>query len=221
MNAQTSRKIIVAGGMAVAVGIGITIFALRSHPVASAAQTSQPPAPTTQIPATDPAPPPLTADADANATPIAQTAATAVDQIPAVAPTPVAETAAVPEAATNNDSVGTKSTDTDTPSRRHHLAAVDTKAVTTDPLVTRAAPAADTSEKPSPETIANSARGINADELTPPPAASSSPTDDQKAGTTTEFATSDSQSATDVKPEIVGDSPGKDANSGGSTTVPQ
>ena len=43
MNSQTSRKIIVASAMAAVVGIGATIFALRSHPVASVVPTPQPP----------------------------------------------------------------------------------------------------------------------------------------------------------------------------------
>jgi hypothetical protein len=55
MNSQMSRKIIVAGGMAVAVGIAVAIFALRSHPVTPIAQTPRPPAPVAQIPTAAPA----------------------------------------------------------------------------------------------------------------------------------------------------------------------
>jgi len=55
MNSQTSRKIIVASGMAVVVGIAVVIFALRSHPVTPVAQTFYPPAPIAQIPAAAPA----------------------------------------------------------------------------------------------------------------------------------------------------------------------
>jgi len=50
MDSQTSRKIIVAGGMAAAVGIAVMTFALRSHAVPAVAQTSHPPAPRAQIP---------------------------------------------------------------------------------------------------------------------------------------------------------------------------
>ena len=55
MNSQMSRKIIVAGGMAIAVGIAVAIFALRSHPATSIAQTPRPPAPVAQIPTAAPA----------------------------------------------------------------------------------------------------------------------------------------------------------------------
>ena len=55
MNSQTSRKIIVASGMAVVVGIAVVIFALRSHSVTPVAQTFYPPAPIAQIPAAAPA----------------------------------------------------------------------------------------------------------------------------------------------------------------------
>jgi hypothetical protein len=48
MNSQTSRKIIVASGMAVVVAIAIVIFALRSQPVA---QSPHAPAPIAQSPA--------------------------------------------------------------------------------------------------------------------------------------------------------------------------
>jgi hypothetical protein len=96
--------------------------------------------------------------------------------------------------------VGTNSTDTATPStvhrklaRKQHLAKADTSAVATDGTVTRTAPTADTSEKSAAETVANSVDRVkSADELTTTPA-SSSPTDDQKAGTSTEFAASESQ----------------------------
>jgi hypothetical protein len=49
MNTQTSRSIIVAGGMAVVVGIGVVAFALRSHP-ASVARAPLSPTPAAQVP---------------------------------------------------------------------------------------------------------------------------------------------------------------------------
>jgi hypothetical protein len=55
MNSQTSRKIIVASGMAVVVGIAVVIFALSSHRVTPVVQTFNPPPPTAQIPAAAPA----------------------------------------------------------------------------------------------------------------------------------------------------------------------
>ena len=51
MNSELSRKIIVASGMAVVVGIIAVTFALRSHHPASVAQISQPPAALVQVPA--------------------------------------------------------------------------------------------------------------------------------------------------------------------------
>jgi hypothetical protein len=51
MNAQTSRKIIVASGMAVVLAIGVVTFALRSHSVTSVAQPLHPFTPIAETPA--------------------------------------------------------------------------------------------------------------------------------------------------------------------------
>jgi hyperosmotically inducible protein len=51
MNSQTSRKIIVAGGMAAVIGVGVVIFALGSHSVTPIAQIPHPPAPIAETPA--------------------------------------------------------------------------------------------------------------------------------------------------------------------------
>jgi hypothetical protein len=185
MNSQTSRKIIVASVMAVVVGIGVVTFALRSHPVASVAKTPDPPNPVTQTPAADlraaeipAAPPPSAQIPDALA--------------PAQSPDALGPVA-------HHDSVSTNSAAA-TPSAvepklapKQRLAKANTSAVATKGTITRTRPTADTSEKPAAETVASSVDRVkSADELTPPPA-SSSPTDDQKAGTSTEFAPSDSQ----------------------------
>ncbi len=45
MNSETSRKIIVAGGMAVVVGALFVVFTERSHEAAQVAQTPPPPTP--------------------------------------------------------------------------------------------------------------------------------------------------------------------------------
>jgi|HubBroStandDraft_1064217.scaffolds.fasta_scaffold00591_23 hypothetical protein len=50
MNSQTSRKIIVASGVAVVFGIAILLSALRWHPITSDPRPLQPPAPIGQIP---------------------------------------------------------------------------------------------------------------------------------------------------------------------------
>lgn len=186
MNSQTSRKIIVASVMAVVVGIGVVTFALRSHPVASVAQIPAPPTSVTQTPATDlraaetpAAPPPAAQIADA--------------------PAPVAQVPDAPAPVAHHDSASTNSTDTAVPStvdrklaRKQHLAKADTSAVATDGTVTRTKPTADASEKSPAGTVANSVEQVkSADAVTTTP--SIPPTDDPKAGTSTEFAGSDSQ----------------------------
>ena len=129
MNAQTSRKIIVASGMAVVVAIGVVIFALRSHSVTSAAQTPHPPTPIAETPEI-PTPPP------------------AVAQIP---------DATAPVAA--SDSVGSNSADSANPpavepkpAHNRHLAEASTSAIATNDTVTRTGSAADTSAKPATPT---------------------------------------------------------------------
>jgi hypothetical protein len=74
-----------------------------------------------------------------------------------------------------------------------HLAKADTSTGATGGTITRTGPTADTGEKSAADTVANSADPVkSADELTTTPASNSS-TNDQKAGTSTEFAASDSQ----------------------------
>ncbi len=224
MNSQTSRKIIVAGGMAAVVLIGVVTFALRSHPVTAVAPTPQPPPPIAQTPGAAPA-----AGAEIPAAPAAGAqvpAGPAVAQTPAAPPAAVAQIPAAPAAVAHNDSVATKSADAATPSavepkiaHKRHVAKADTKAVATNDTVTRTGSAADTSEKPAAETVANNVDGVkSADESTPPPATSSAPADDQKVGASAEFAAADSQITTDVKSQIAGDSLSKDAKIGVTTT---
>jgi hyperosmotically inducible protein len=182
MNSQTSRKIIVAGGMAAVVLVGVVTFALRSQPVAPVAQTAQPPPPIAQVPPGAPG---------------------AAAETPA-APATAAQIPAAPAAVAHNDSVATKSADTATPS------AVEPKLAHNRPVAKArtSAVAADTSEKPAAETVASSVDHVkSAEESPPPPAISSSLADEQKVGTSTEFAASDSQITTDVKSRIAGDNP--------------
>jgi len=207
MNPYTSRKILVASGMAVVVGIGVVIFALRVHSETSVAQTPHPPAPLAQSPA------------DARA---------AAAEIP-IAPAAVAQTPDAPAAVAHNDSVGTKSADTAAPpavepklARNRHLAKADTSAVAsngTHGTGTHAGSAAETKEKPAAEPVASSVDPVkSAGELTTPPAASGSPAADQKVETSTQLAASDGQITTDVKSQLAGDSLSKDVNIGVSTT---
>jgi hyperosmotically inducible protein len=195
MNTQKSRYVI-AGGMAAVVGIGVAAFALTSHPATLAAR------------------PPL------SSTPAAQ--------MPEAVPPSVAQVPDAPAAAESSTNVGTKSADTATTSavepklaRNPHPAKAGTNAVATNDTVRRAGSAADTSEKPARQTVANGVEPVkSAVELTPPPAISSSAADDNKVRTSTEVAASDSQITTDVKSEIAGDSSlSKDAHIGVTTSA--
>lgn len=202
MTSQTSRKIIVAGSMAVVVGIGVVTFALRSHPVTPVAQVSHPPAPPAQAPA---------APAAAAPTPDA--------------PATVAQIPDAPAADSRDESRSNHSPDIAAPSaiepklaRHRHLARAGTSAVATNSIDTHTGSAVNTSATAPAGTVANSGDRVkSADELTTGPA-TSAPAEDQKAGTSTEFAASDSQITTDVKSEIAGDNVGKDANIGVTTT---
>ena len=147
MISQTSRKIVVASAMAAVVGIGIVIFALRSHPVARIALTPQTSAPVTQIPAATlraaeipAAPPPMAQIPDTPA---------AVAQVP--------DTLA---AGARHDSVGTNSSDIAAPAavwrrlaRKQHLAKADTSAAATGSTVTSTGSAADARKKPAAEAV--------------------------------------------------------------------
>ncbi len=196
MNSQTSRKLIVASGMAVVVVTGLVIFALRTNSMTPVAQTPRPPAPIAETPTEAPA----TA---------AETRA---------APAAVAQVPDAPAASTPTDSASAKSANTATasavapksaPSR--HLATASSSAVATNDAVTRTKSAADTSQEPAADVVASS-------ELPTTPATGSSPADDQNAGTRMGFAASDSQITTDVKSEIAGDSLSRDVNIGVTTT---
>jgi hypothetical protein len=86
MDSITSRKIIVASSMAVVVGIGLVIFAVRVHSGTYVAQTPHPPTPFAETPAVAPA-----ATAELPAAPAAAA------EIPA-APAPVAQVPVAPAA---------------------------------------------------------------------------------------------------------------------------
>jgi hyperosmotically inducible protein len=223
MKFQTSSRIIAAGGMAAVIGIGVMIFALRSDPVPSVAQTPPPPAAVAQIPATAPdaaAPIPATTPDAAAQIPAAPAA---VAKIPA-APAAVAKIPAAPAAVAHRDSVGTKTADTATASavepklgRSRHEAKADTGVVATSDTVARSGSAPDTGDESAAATVASNVDGVkSADELTPP-ATSSLPAAEPVVGASTEFAASDSQITTDVKSAIAADSLSKDFNIGVTT----
>jgi hyperosmotically inducible protein len=194
MHSQKSRYAI-AGSMVAVVGIGVTAFALRSHPATLVARPPLSPAPVAQIP----------------------------DAVPAaVAQVPAAPAASVNSDNVGTQSADTAAASAVEPklARNAHSAKAGTNAVATNDTVTRAGSTADTGEKLAPKTVANGVDRVkNADELTPPPAISSSAADDQKVGTSTQVAASDSQITSDVKSEIAGDSSlSKDVHIGVTTT---
>jgi hyperosmotically inducible protein len=203
MKSQKSRQIVVAITMAGVVGVAAVIFALRSSPVASVAQSAAPPTPLSQNPA-----------APAAIAPIPDALAAAVAQIPDA-----------PAALAHNDNVATKGASTTTPStaepkraRSRDLAQATANAVAPDDVVARAAPVADATVKPVAEPIASSVDSMkSATELTP--ATPTSIADEPKVGASTEIPASDSQITSDVKSEIAVDSLTKDVTIGVTTTA--
>src|ERR1700730_4551712 len=157
MDSQTTRKIIVASGMAAVVGISVVAFALSSHHPTSAAQLTpaQPP------PAPPPAAPAAVVPAPDAPAAVAQTPAAppAVAQVPAApaaaAPIPDAAVVARPKAVRN----------------RHLAKAPASSADTTSRVVTPAEPSVEKSAGETPP--AQSVDGAkSADEVTPPSAPS-------------------------------------------------
>jgi hypothetical protein len=186
MDSQTSRKIIVAGGMAAVLVIGAVTFALLPHHPSSAPQISQAPAtvaPTSNVPAA---------------------VASTPDAPPAVASTPEAPAAIaqIPDASAavaRKDSVVSKISHTATlapvelkVASNRHLAKAPTGADTSDGIATPAEPTVDSSEKSAGETPATGVDGVkNVDEVTMPSTASGTTT---FAPATSEPAASDTGS---------------------------
>jgi hyperosmotically inducible protein len=202
MNSELSRKIIVASGMAVVVGIIAVTFALRSHHPTSVAQISQPPAAVAQIPD---APVPVAPTPDAPA---------------AVAPIPDAPAAVAPK-----DNVSAKIGDTASSAAvepkvagNRHPAKARINADTTDRTVAPES-TVDSRKKSADETLAKSVDGVKSvDELTMPSAASPTATDTQEGATSNEPAGSDSRITTELKSQFAADSISKDVDIGVTTT---
>jgi hyperosmotically inducible periplasmic protein len=202
MNSEVSRKIIVACGMAVVVGIVAVTFTLRSHHPTSVAQISQPPAAVAQIP-----------DVPAPVAPAP--AASAV-----VAPIP---DAAVAVAVAPKDNVGAKIGDTDSSAivepkvaGNGHPAKARISADSTDRTI---APTVHTPKKSPGETLAKNVHGVKSiDELTMPSAPSRTASDAQEGATSNEPASSDSRITTELKSQFAADSISKDVDIGVTTT---
>jgi hyperosmotically inducible protein len=197
MRIETTRRIVVAGCMAVVVGIGVVTFAMSSHPAGSTSQATAASGPIAQVPL----------------------AAPDVAQIPtspvADAPVPSSDAAAV-----DHENVGTKSTSIAAPSTAEpkqapsgRMAMAGRSAVASGGAAPPAVSRADTVEDRVPETIANRGAPLaSSDVSTIPLAIGSSAADDQPMSTAPDLGTSDSQITTDVKSAIAGDALGKDAN---------
>jgi hyperosmotically inducible protein len=202
MNSELSRKIIVASGLAVVVGIIAVTFALRSHHPAPVAQISQPPAAVAQIPD---APAPVAPTPDAPA---------AVAQIPDA-----------PVAVAPKDNVGAKIGDTASSAAvepkvagNRHRADARISADTTDRTVAPES-TVDSRKKSAGETLAKSVDGVKSvDELAMPSAPSRTATDAQESATGNEPAGSDSQITTELKSQFAADSISKDVDIGVTTT---
>jgi hyperosmotically inducible periplasmic protein len=203
MTPQKTHRIIAVGAMAAVIGIGIVTFAIRSQPVASVAESSDPPPPVaTMSTASD---------------------AEAPNPAPPVAATQAAET---PAAVADSGSVGTKGVGATASSgvqpklsQERHAAKADATAVAAKGTVSRDGSVAATSAERAPDTVdMRVERLTSADQLTPPPAVSNPPADDLRVATASDLAASDSQITTDVKSAIAGDSLSKDLNIGVTTT---
>jgi hyperosmotically inducible protein len=199
MNSEVSRRIIVACGMAVVVGIIAVSFTLRSHNPTSVAQISPPPAAVAQIP-----------DAPSPAAPIPDASAV-------IAPIPDAAVAVVPK-----DNVGAKIGNSDssavvepTVAGNGHPAKARVSA-DSDPTV---APTVDTPKKSAGESLARNVHGVKSvGELTMPSAPSRTVTDTQEGATSNEPANSDSRITTELISQFAADSVSKNVDIGVTTT---
>jgi hyperosmotically inducible protein len=202
MNSELSRKIIVASGMAVVVGIIAVTISLRSHHPTAVALISQPP------PALAPTP-----DVPAPVAPIPD------------APAAVAQTPDVPAAVAPNENVGAKIADTASSAAVEHKVAgnrhlaktrisADTSARTVAPESTL-----DSTEQSAGETPANSVDGVKSgDQLAMSPVASGAAIDVGDGATSNESADSDSRITSELKSQLAADSISKDVDIGVTTT---
>ena len=202
MNSELSRKIIVASGMAVVVGIIAVTFSLRSRHPAAVAQISQPPAALAPIP-----------DVPAPVAPIPD------------APAAVAQTPDVPAAVAPNENVGAKIGDTASSvavepkvaGNRHPAktrVSADTNARTVAPETT-----VDSPEQSAGESLANNVDGVKSvDEQAMSSVASRTATDAGNGATSNESADSDSRITSELKSQLAADSISKDVDIGVTTT---
>ena len=201
-DSELSRKIIVASGMAVVVGIIAVTFVLRSPHPAAVAQLSQPPAAVAQIPD---APTPITPTPEAPA---------------AVAPIPDA-----PAAVASKDNVDAKIGDTAKSAAvepkvagNRHPAKARMSAKTTDGTVASQS-SVDSRSESAGETGAKDAGGLQrVDEVPMSSPASRTANDAQEGATSNGPASSDSQITAELKSQFAADSISKNIDIGVTTT---
>lgn len=221
MNTQDSRKIIVAGAMAVVVGIAVVTYAMRPHPVATVAGPITPPAPAAEL---TPAPAAVAQVPETPAAPVTPAAPAAVAPPPVVetpAPARHREVAATKRTTTRSTESVSASTFAPKAASTQPAMSADSSAVVTANSVTPAAPAPDLSMKDAASTVATtpdatSSVAATASATTPAttPAATadaSAPTSEQTpAVAATAVPATDSQITTAVKSQIASDSLVKD-----------
>jgi hyperosmotically inducible protein len=198
MNSELSRKIIVASGLAVVVGIIAVTFTLRSHHPTSVAQISPPPAAVAQTPDA-PAPVAPTPDAPAAVAPIPDVAAN--DNVGAKVGDAASSAAVEPKVAGNR-----------------HPAKARISADTADRTVAPES-TVDLHKNSAGETLAKSADSVKSvDELPMPSTASRTATDAQDGTVSNELAGSDNLITTELKSQFAADSISKDVDIGVTTT---
>jgi hyperosmotically inducible protein len=201
MISALAPKIIVAGGLAVVVGIIAVTVTLRSHHPTSVAQISQPPAALAQTPDV-PAPVAPTPEAPA-----------------AVAPIPDAAVALAPNAngggkiddTASSAAVEPKVAD-NRPGAKARVSADNDRTVARDSSV-------DSHKKSADETLVKNVGGAQSVEAPPMASADSgAATDVQEGAPRNELASSDSRITTELKSQFAADSISKDVDIGVTTT---
>jgi hyperosmotically inducible periplasmic protein len=201
MNSELSRKIIVASGMAVVVGIIAVTFVLRHPHPAPVAQISQPPAAFAQIP-----------DVPAQVTPTPE------------GPAAVASIPDAPAAVASQDNVGPKISDTanssavepkvsgNRPPAKARISAASTNGTVTPESTV------DSRDESAGETVAKNVDGVqNVDEL-PTSSSATTATDAQEGATSNEPAGSDRRITAELKSQFAADSISKNVDIGVTTT---
>ena len=167
MNAKLSRKIIVAGGLAVVVGAVAVTVTLRSHDPTPVAQISPPPAAVAQT-ADAPAPVAPTPDAPAAVAPI--------PDVP-VAVAPNANAGAKIDDTASSTAVDPKVAGSRHPTKAHVSADATNRTVAPESTV-------DSRKKSAGDTLVNSADGVKSIAAVPMPAADSGAATDAQEGAT-------------------------------------